>query len=68
MAWSLGLVFGVFILAFYIETFTITRTLRYPSQRLMSNLLCVGSLHSFVKPGHRRVNNLLSVSHQTEGR
>jgi hypothetical protein len=64
MTWPLGPIFGTLIITFCIKVFTVTRTLRYPSQCLMSIFFCIGSLHSFVKLEQRRVDSLLLTSHQ----
>jgi hypothetical protein len=68
MAWSPGPIFGAFILAFYIKAFTITGTLRFPSNVSFAIFSAFGSFHGFVKPGQCRVDNLLPISHQIEGR
>jgi hypothetical protein len=49
MAWSLGLIFGIFIPTFYIEVITITRIFRQISHYFVCNLLCVCFFHSFIK-------------------
>jgi hypothetical protein len=67
MAWSPGLIFGIFISTFYIEIVTIAGVFGYSNQHLICNLLCVGFLHSFVKSGQRWINNLLFITHLVDG-
>jgi hypothetical protein len=49
------------------QNLTIAGVLRQTDQHLVGDFLCVGLLHSFVKPSQCGVGDLLLLSHSDDG-